>query len=44
MIQEVKATDSKKQQIASLEQTADKLSCLSSWATRERWAPGEDAT
>lgn len=44
MIQEVKDTDSKKQQIASSEQTADKRSCLSGWATRESCAPGEEAT
>lgn len=43
MIQEVKATDSKKQPIASVEQSADKRSRLSSWAVRERWTPGDEA-
>lgn len=43
MILEVKSTDSQKQQIASLEQSADKRSCLSSWASRERWAPRDEA-
>lgn len=42
-IQEVKATDGKKQPTASLEHSADKRSCLSSWATGERWAPGGEA-
>lgn len=44
MIQEVKSTDNKRQQTASLEQSADKPSSLSSWATRASQAPGEEAS
>lgn len=42
MIQEVKSTDNKRQQTPSLEQSAEKPSSLSGWATRASWAPGEE--
>lgn len=44
MIQEVKSTDNKRQQTASLEQSAEKPSSLSSWDTRASLAPREEAT